>query len=56
LVTKFFQFSNDFSQTEADVSFDVLKEADPGSEKSNSLCDVGPQVARIFCSKPLSCG
>jgi hypothetical protein len=56
LVTKFFQFSNDFSETEADVSFDVLKEADPRSEKSNSLCDVGPQVARIFCSKPLSCG
>jgi hypothetical protein len=56
LVTKLFQFSNDFSESEADMTFDVLKEADPRSENSNSVCDVGPEVTRIFCSKPLSCG
>jgi hypothetical protein len=53
-VTKFFQLSNDFSESKADVSFDVFKEADSGLENANSTCDVGPQVSWVFCSESLS--
>ena len=38
------------------MSFDVFKEAELGSEKSNAVCDEWPEVARIVCSKPFSCG
>jgi hypothetical protein len=35
------------------MSFDVFKEADPGSEKSNSLCDVGPEMPWVVLTSAL---
>jgi len=32
------------------MSFDVLKEADPGSEKSNAICNPRPEVPRVLLS------
>jgi hypothetical protein len=32
------------------MSFDVLKEADPGSEKSNTICNPRPEVPRVLLS------
>jgi hypothetical protein len=32
------------------MSFDVLKEADPWSEKSNAICNPRPQVPRVLLS------
>jgi len=37
------------------MSFDVLKEAAPGSKKSNAVCDVGPQVPWIVLASTLPC-
>jgi hypothetical protein len=53
-VTKFFQFSNDFSQSKGNVSFHVLEETELWSKKSNAACDVGPKMSWIVCSKSLS--
>jgi hypothetical protein len=50
-----FQFSNDFSESEGDVSFDILEEAELGSKNPNSVCDVRPKMSWVFCSKSLSC-
>jgi hypothetical protein len=36
------------------MSFDVFKEAAAGSEKSNAVCDVRPQVPRVVFSSALS--
>jgi hypothetical protein len=44
-VTNAFQFFNDLSESEADVSFNILEEADLGSHKSNSVCDERPKVS-----------
>jgi len=52
-ITKFFQLSNDFSESKADVPLDVLEEADLGPKKSNAACDVGPKVSWVVCSKSL---
>jgi hypothetical protein len=52
-VTKFFQFSNDFSESKADVPLDILKEAELWSKKSNAACDVGPKMSWVVCSKSL---
>jgi hypothetical protein len=52
-VTKFFQFSNDFSESKADVSFDILEEAELWSKKSNAACDIGPEMSWVVCSKSL---
>jgi hypothetical protein len=52
-VTKLFQFSNDFSESKADVSFDVLEEAELWSKNANAACDVGPKMSFVFCSKSL---
>jgi hypothetical protein len=50
-----FQFSNDFSESEGDMSFDILEEAELGSENPNSVCDEGPEVSWVVSSEPLSC-
>jgi hypothetical protein len=55
-VTHSCQVFDDVGQPQADMSFDVLKEADPGFKKSNAVCDVRPKMARIFFAKPFSCG
>jgi hypothetical protein len=56
-VTDCSQLSNDFSESEGDVSFDIFKEAELGSKKSNSVCDKWPEVARVVCAEALSgCG
>jgi hypothetical protein len=55
LITKAFQFANDFSESEADVSFDVLEEADSGSHSSNSICNPRPEVSRVVSSKSFPC-
>jgi hypothetical protein len=52
-VTKFFQFSNDFSESKADVPLDILEEAELWSKKSNAACDVGPKMSWVVCSKSL---
>jgi hypothetical protein len=49
-----FQLSNDLSESEADVSFDILEEAEAGAKKSNSVCDVGPKMSWVFCAEALS--
>jgi hypothetical protein len=53
-VTNLFQLSNDFSESEADVSFDIFKEAELGSQNPNSVCDKWPEVARVVCAEALS--
>jgi hypothetical protein len=55
-VTKAFQFFDNFSESKADVSVDVLKEAELGAQKSNSICDKGPEMPGIFRSKSISGG
>jgi len=50
-----FQLSNDLSESKADVSFDVFKEAELGSKKPNSACDERPKMSWVFCAKSLSC-
>jgi hypothetical protein len=37
------------------MSFDVLKEAAPRPEKSNAVCDIGPQVPRVVLASTLPC-
>ena len=37
------------------MPFDVLEEADTGAHCSNSICDVGPDMAFVFFSVPVSC-
>jgi hypothetical protein len=37
------------------MSFDVLKETAPRLEKSNAVCDVGPQVPWIVFASALPC-
>jgi hypothetical protein len=36
------------------VSFDILKEAEFGSQNPNSVCDKRPEVARVVCAEALS--
>jgi hypothetical protein len=55
LITKLFQFSNDFSESKGNVSFDVLEETELWSKKSNAACDVGPKMSWVVCSKSLAC-
>jgi hypothetical protein len=49
-----FQLSNDLSESEGDVAFDIFKEANAGLKKSNSVCDKWPEVARVVCAEALS--
>lgn len=55
-VTKAFQVSEDIPQPKGDMSLDVLEEADAGLAKSNSVCDVGPEMPRIVCPSALAGG
>jgi len=55
LVTKAFQFANDISESKANVSFDVLKEADSGTHGNNSGCDKWPEMSWIFCPESFPC-
>jgi hypothetical protein len=50
-VTNLFQFSNDFTESEADMSFDILEEAELGSENPNSVCDKWPEVSWVVSSE-----
>jgi hypothetical protein len=36
------------------MSFDILKEAEIGSQNPNSVCDKWPEVARVVCAEALS--
>jgi hypothetical protein len=54
-ITHSCQVFDDVGQPQADMSFDVLKEAAPRSEKSNAVCDVGPQVPRVVLTSALPC-
>jgi hypothetical protein len=50
-VTNASQFFNDISESKRDMSFDVFKEAEFGSQNPNSVCDVRPEVSRVVFSK-----
>jgi hypothetical protein len=52
LITKLFQFSNDFSESEADVSLDILEEAELWSKNANAACDVGPKMSWVVGAAP----
>jgi hypothetical protein len=52
-VTNAFQVSDDFSESKADVSFDVLEEADSGSHGNNSICDPRPEVSGVVFAESL---
>jgi hypothetical protein len=54
-VTKAFQFSDDILKSEADVSFNILEEANSWSHGNNSICDPRPEMSRVFLSESLSC-
>jgi hypothetical protein len=54
-VTKAFQLCNDFSESKADVSLDILEEAYSGAQKANSACDVGPKMSWVVGSKSFTC-
>jgi hypothetical protein len=53
-VIKASQFFNDISESKRDMSFDVFKEAKFWSQNPNSVCDVRPEVSRVFFSESLS--
>lgn len=55
-VTKAPQVSEDIPQPKADMSLDVFEEADAGLAKSNSVCDVGPEMPGIVCPSALAGG
>ena len=56
LVTEASQVSEDISEPKADVSFDVLEEAEGWLAKPNSVCDEGPEMPRIVCPSALAGG
>ena len=49
-VTHFFQVADDCGESQRDVSFDVLEEAQSWFTKSNTICDPGPEVSGVFFS------
>ena len=55
-VTEASQFFNDCSESQGDMSFDVLKEAKSGLHESNSICDEWPEVSGIFGAEAFSGG
>jgi len=55
-VTKLAQMLDDLSESEADMSLNVLEEAEAGLAKSNSVCDEGPEVPGIVCPSALAGG
>ncbi len=50
-VTKAFQVCNDISESEANVSLDILEETDAGSQNGNSGCNAWPEVSWIVGSE-----
>ena len=55
-VTEFCQFFNDCPESKADVSLDVLKEAESGLHESNPGSNKGPEVAGVIGAEALSGG
>jgi len=55
-VTHSCQVFDDVGQPQADMSFDVFKEAESGLEKSNSPCDMRPKMARVVFAESFACG
>jgi len=55
-VTDACQFFNDCAESKADVSFDVLKEAESGSHSPNAICDEWPEVAGVLGAETLAGG
>ena len=55
-VTDLFQLSDDFSESKADMSLNVLEEADAGSAKPNSVCDPRPEMSWVVLAESLSGG
>jgi hypothetical protein len=56
LVTQFFQVADDRRESQRDMSFDVLKEADFWSAGFDSFCNPWPEVTGVVFSFSLSCG
>ena len=54
-VTDCSQLSNDFAESEGDVSFDILEETESRANNSNCSCDVRPEVPGVFGSETLAC-
>ena len=48
------QVSEDFAQSQANVSFDILEETESRANNSDCSQDVWPEVPRVFGSEPLS--
>jgi hypothetical protein len=55
-VTDACQFFNDFSQSEADVSLDVLEEADSRTHEPNSICNPRPEMSWVVFASSFSGG
>jgi hypothetical protein len=55
-VTNACQFFDDFSESKADVSFDVFKEADWRAHESNSICDPRPEMSWVVFASSFSGG
>jgi hypothetical protein len=51
-VTQPSKLAEDFPESEADVSRDVLQEHDAGLDLADDAADPGPKVSRILLSKP----
>jgi hypothetical protein len=54
LITNAFQVCNDLSESKADVSLDIFKEADSGAHNDNSRCNAWPEVTWIVNSESLT--
>ena len=50
------QVSEDFAESQANVTLDIFKETHSGANNSNCPQDVGPEVAGVFGSKAFACG
>jgi len=55
-VTDLFQFSDDLSESKADVSLDILKEAHGWPANPNSVCDPRPQMSWVVLAESFPCG
>jgi hypothetical protein len=55
-ITQLFQIADDAGESQRDVPFNVLEEADSGPEKSNACCNGWPEVARVIGAESFACG
>ena len=53
-VTDLVQLFDDVAQSEGDVAFDVLEEAELGSHENNSICDERPEVTGVVFAEALA--